>query len=116
MITAGVIEDNAKRYGIAVGPPDAGSLKYGGTLILLVPAGAIGTFQVGLGSQSFMLDSSNNQMLPLELRPAQITVVPEPSVLTLALVGFGTLALVTHSRRRLGHRRGAEVHRKDRGA
>jgi hypothetical protein len=95
------------RYGATLfldkGPPYAPPPKYGATLILMVPAGATGTFQVAFGSQTFMRDHNSVPIEPLLLTSAEITVVPEPSLLALLLGSFGALALVTHLRRHHGH-------------
>jgi hypothetical protein len=67
--------------------------KYGGTLILTVPSGAMGTFRVAFGSQSLMRDDLHAEIEPLLLTPATIRV-PEPSGLLVELTVFGALALV----------------------
>jgi hypothetical protein len=91
------------RYGaIVIIPPDphyAGAPKYGGTLILTVPSGARDTFRVAFDSQSFMMDSNADSISPLLLTPAEITVIPEPSVVVLELLGLGVLGMSTRRRR-----------------
>jgi hypothetical protein len=106
-ITAVATSSLNYRYGATLflddGPPYVPPPKYGGTLILMVPAGATGTFQVAFGSQTFMRDHNSVPIEPLLLTSAEITVVPEPSLLALLLGSFGALALVTHLRHHHGH-------------
>ena len=70
------------RYGMAAFPPefieDSGESRYGGTLVLDVPAGAAGTFVVGMvGSETRMFDDTATPGLeiPIDLLvPARITI------------------------------------------
>jgi hypothetical protein len=50
-----------------------------------------------------MWDANNVLHQPLLLTSAEITVVPEPSLLALVSMSFGALALVAHLRRHHGH-------------
>jgi len=57
---------------------DPGIAKYGGNLVLDVPAGATGTFTVGFmegAGITLMADDANNEIAPLVLTPAKITIL-----------------------------------------
>ena len=90
------------RYGATLfldnGPFYAPPPKYGGTLILMVPAGATGTFQVAFGSLNFMFDDNSVPIEPLLLTSAEITVVPEPATHTLLVLGLAGLAVLSRRR------------------
>lgn len=70
------------RYGMTVFPPeyveDSGESRYGGTLVLDVPAGASGTYVVGMvRNETFMLDDTVGPGQPILidlLVPARITI------------------------------------------
>jgi len=70
------------RFGAVVVPPaatfDDGTTKYAGTIVVDVPANAIGTYTFSLVSGtdfSFMTDDNNNNITPIVLQAAQITVL-----------------------------------------
>jgi hypothetical protein len=70
------------RYVCVLNPPssatDPGIAKYGGSLVLDVPAGATGTFTVGFIEGSgitFMADDANNEIAPLVSTPAKIAIL-----------------------------------------
>ena len=62
----------------ATGAPvsDPGTSRYGGTLVLDVPAGALGTFTVGFMPvpESLMQDSNSDLIAPLTITPALISI------------------------------------------
>ncbi|MHC4500774.1 MAG: hypothetical protein ACYS21_16880, partial [Planctomycetota bacterium] len=58
--------------------PDVGAAKYGATVMLDVPVGAVGTYTIGFmesATLTFMKDQFGNPILPLLLTPAVITVL-----------------------------------------
>jgi len=75
------------RWGATILPPagapvaDPGVSRYGGTLVVDVPAGAAGTYTIGFDPEvntSFFVDE-NNQFIDLDLVPATITIGVPPS-------------------------------------
>ena len=103
-ITAVATSSLNYRYGamlfLDVGPYYAPPPKYGGTLILMVPAGATGTFEVAFGSLTYMWGEDGLLIEPLLLTSAEITVAPEPSRWLLLAAGLGFLMLLHRVGRR----------------
>lgn len=69
------------RYAAVLNPGDPafddGTTRYAGTLVLDVPAGAQGTFTIGMLSGetlSFLADEDNNLILPQTLNPTRIVI------------------------------------------
>ncbi len=69
------------RYTAGLNPPGvatyAGTPKYGGVLVVDVPADAQGTFTINFqaGGESLMADQDSNEIFPLILTPAKITIL-----------------------------------------
>ncbi len=63
--------------GATTGVPDDGTARYGGTLLIEVPATAAGTYTIAFKNNpqiSFMLDFAGTVLTPLTLTPARISI------------------------------------------